>query len=55
MSEHICKNREYERDSRKMPGRKMKTTCALGAIFLPAIFLLSMVCLAGEPGFENAS
>jgi hypothetical protein len=36
-----------------MPGRKMKTEALLVAIFLPDIFLLSMVCLAGEPSFAG--
>jgi hypothetical protein len=54
MSGDICKSREHERASRKMPGRKMKAG-ALIVIFLPDIFLLSMVCIAGEPGFENVS
>jgi hypothetical protein len=39
---------EDERDSRKMPGRKMKTSRAFIAIFLPAIFLLSIVCIASN-------
>jgi hypothetical protein len=50
---HICKNTEHKRDSRKMSGRKMKTGCGLCAIFLPAIFLLAELGLAGEPGFEK--
>jgi hypothetical protein len=31
----------------------MKTARRFSSIFLPAIFLLSMGCLAGKPGFEN--
>jgi hypothetical protein len=54
MSGHICKSREDEPASRKMPGRKMKTARASGAIFLPGIFLLSLVCVSVEAGFENA-
>jgi hypothetical protein len=37
MSGDICKSREHERASRKMPGRKMKAG-ALIVIFLPDIF-----------------
>jgi hypothetical protein len=33
----------------------MKTRRGLLAIFLPAIFLLSGIGLAGEPDFENVS
>jgi hypothetical protein len=36
-----------------MPGRKIEDRRALIAIFLPAIFLLSIVCRAGEPGIEG--
>jgi hypothetical protein len=50
MSGHICKNPEPERG-----GRKMKTSRGFIAIFLPAIFLLSEIGLAWEPGFENVS
>ncbi|MGH9834849.1 MAG: hypothetical protein ACREBD_33220 [Blastocatellia bacterium] len=35
-----------------MPGRKMKTRSGFIAIFLPAIFLLFEIALAGEPDFE---
>jgi hypothetical protein len=38
-----------------MSGRKMKTRRGLIAIFLPAIFLLFELGLAGEPDFENVS
>jgi hypothetical protein len=37
-----------------MPGRKMITARALIAIFLPAIFLLSIVCISGEVRIEIA-
>jgi hypothetical protein len=39
----------------KNAGQKNEDRRALIAIFLPAIFLLSVVCIAGEPGFENMS
>jgi hypothetical protein len=51
----LCKNTGDERDSRKMAGRKMKTGRGFSAIFLPAIFLLAELGLAGEPGFDNVS
>jgi hypothetical protein len=38
-----------------MSGRKMKTSRASNAIFLPAIFLLSEIGLTCEPGFKNVS
>jgi len=38
-----------------MPGRKMKTARAFIAIFLPAIFLLSVVGRVDDPSFENTS
>jgi len=38
-----------------MAGRKMKTARAFTAIFLPAIFLLSVTCRASELGFENVA
>jgi hypothetical protein len=55
MSGHICKNTKPEQDSRKMAGRKMRISRGFVAIFLPAIFLLSGIGLAGEPDFENVS
>jgi hypothetical protein len=55
MSGHICKNTKHEQDSRKMAGRKMRISRGFVAIFLPAIFLLSGIGLAGEPDFENVS
>jgi hypothetical protein len=37
----------------KNAGQKNQDRRALMVIFLPDIFLLSMVCIAGEPDFEN--
>jgi tetratricopeptide (TPR) repeat protein len=53
MSVHIGNNTEHERDSRKMPGRKMTTRRGLIAIFLPAIFLLFEIGLVCEPGLAQ--
>jgi hypothetical protein len=44
----LLSDKFHQRASRKMPGRKMKTSRALIDIFLPDIFLLSMACATGE-------
>jgi hypothetical protein len=41
--------------TQKNVGQKMKTRDGLSAIFLPAVFLLAELGLAGEPGFVNVS
>lgn len=43
------KNKSRYRGNRKMPGRKMKISRSLIAIFLPTIFLLFEIGLAREP------
>jgi hypothetical protein len=55
MSGHICKNTEHKPRQQKNVGQKNEDQTRLSAIFLPAIFLLSELGLACEPGFENVS